>query len=119
MEKIILKTPKGITTAELVIKTGLDAARVRYFIAQLRKQKRIETPKRGLYAGVKSTTGRTSRLADMETVLKIINRSRKGITTSMVAEKSGLDVPAIRYAITRLKGKGKIKAISRGLYKKV
>jgi len=118
VEKIILKTPKGITTAELVIKTGLDAARVRYFIAQLRKQKRIETPKRGLYAGVKSRTGRTSRLADMETVLKIINRSRKGITISTVAEKSGLDTPIIRYAITRLKAKGKIKAISRGLYKK-
>ena len=67
---------------------------------------------------MKSRTGRASRLSDLETVLKIINRSRKGITTSMVAEKSGLDTPIIRYAITRLNTKRKIKAISRGLYKK-
>ena len=118
VEKIIRKNPKGITTAELVKQTGLQTARIRYFIAQLRKQKRIETPKRGLYTGIKLRTDRTSRLSDLKTVLKIINRSRKGITPSRVAEKSGLDIPTIRYAITRLKAKGKIKAISRGVYKK-
>lgn len=118
VEKIIRKTPKGITTAELVKKTGLDTARVRYFIAQLRKQKCIETLTRGLYTGVKSRTGKLSRLSEVERVVKIINRSRKGVTTSILAEKSGLDIDRIRYAISRLKAKGKIKAVSRGLYKK-
>ena len=118
VEKIIRQTSKGITTAELVKKTGLETARVRYFVAQLRKQKRIEAPKRGIYTSAKSRTGRKSRLSDLETVLKIINRSRKGITPPAVSEKSGLDIHSVRYAIARLKAKGKIKVISRGLYKK-
>ena len=118
VENMIRKASNGITTAELVKQTGLKADRVRYFIARLRKQKRIETPRRGLYTGINAKPGRTSRLADLETVLKIINRSRKGITTATVAEKSGLEPNSVRYAIARLKAKGKIKAISRGLYKK-
>jgi uncharacterized Zn finger protein len=117
VEQIIRKAPKGITTAELVKKTGLDIARARYFIAQLRKQKRIDTPKRGLYTGVKSGSGK-SRLSEMDRVAKIIKRSRKGVSTSILAEKSGLDINRVRYAISRLKAKGKIKAVSRGVYKK-
>jgi len=54
----------------------------------------------------------------MERVMDIIRQSRKGVTPAILVEKSGLVIDRIRYLIARLKAKGKIEAISRGVYKK-
>jgi len=117
VETIIRKNPKGMTTAGLVKKSGLNIARIRYLISQLRKKKRIETPERGRYVGVKPLRGK-SGLSEMERVMDIIRQSRKGVTPAILVEKSGLVIDRIRYLIARLKAKGKIEAISRGVYKK-
>ena len=117
VEKLIRKNPKGITTAGLVKKTGLDIARIRYVISQLRKKKRIETPERGRYVAVKSARARTGR-TDTAKVADLVIRSRKGITVADLTKKTGFDVKKIRNMLFRLKRNGKIRTISRGVYKK-
>lgn len=117
VEKIIRKNPKGITTAGLVKKTGLDIARIRYVISQLKKKKRIETPERGRYVAVKSARGRTGS-TDIAKVADLVIRSRKGITVADLTKKTGFDVKKIRNMLFRLKRNGKIRAMSRGVYKK-
>ena len=117
VEKIIQKSPKGITTTGLVKKTGLDIARVRYVISQLRKKKRIKTPERGRYVAEKPARGRTGS-ADTAKVADLVIRSGKGITVADLTKKTGIDVKKIHNMLFRLKRNGKIKAISRGVYKK-
>lgn len=52
MEKIIAGRKKGITTAALVEKTGLDTARVRYLVSRLKIHGKIVAIDRGRYAGI-------------------------------------------------------------------
>lgn len=123
--KAIRRSPNGITTAGLVKKTGLDITKIRYLISQLKKKKRIKTPKRGLYIGAKSKTGKSISSAKGRTgrsatafVADIVIRSRKGVSATDLTEKTGFNVTKIRNILFRLKAKGKIKAVSRGVYKK-
>lgn len=54
-----------------------------------------------------------------ETVLKIINRSKKGISPAMISEKTGFSRKKVHNIIYKLKKEGKIKSIGKGLYLKV
>jgi uncharacterized Zn finger protein len=117
VEKIIKKNSKGITTAGLVKKTGMDIDRVRYVISQLRKKKQIETPERGRYVAVKTARGRTGS-TDTAKVANLVIQSEKGVTVADLTKKTGFDVKKIRNMLFRLKRNGKIRAISRGVYKK-
>lgn len=115
--KIISRSRKGITTAGLVKKTGLDIARVRYFIARLKSKQKITTLERGLYVGVRPAK-KNPCASDTQWVAHIVRRSRKGVTAADIADKTGFDKVKIRNMIFRLKAQGKIKAISRGVFKK-
>lgn len=115
--KIITRSRKGITTAGLVKKTALDVARVRYFIARLKSKQTITTLERGLYVGVKPAK-KNPYPSDTQWVAAIIRRSRKGVAAADIADKTGFDTAKIRNMISRLKAQGRIKAISRGVYKK-
>ena len=53
------------------------------------------------------------------TIFKIINRSRKGVTTDQIKEKTGFDQKKIWSNINRLKSQGKVKGAGRGIYVKV
>ncbi len=52
-------------------------------------------------------------------VLSIINRSKKGVGIAILKEKTGFDDSKIYSVVKNLKKQGKIKSIKRGVYKKV
>ena len=54
-----------------------------------------------------------------DTVLKIINRSKKGVSPAMISEKTGFSRKKVHNILYKLKKEGKIKSISKGLYLKV
>jgi hypothetical protein len=53
-----------------------------------------------------------------ETVLGIINRSRKGVDTKTLMKKTGFNAKKINNNIYKLTKEGKIKSVGRGVYLK-
>ena len=53
------------------------------------------------------------------TVLKIINRSKKGVSPSTLMEKTGFAPQKVHNIVYKLKKEGKIKSVGRGRYLKV
>ena len=53
-----------------------------------------------------------------ETVLKIIGRSKKGVSTAKIAEGTGYNQKKVSNIIYRLKKQGKIKNVQKGTYMK-
>ena len=49
IEKIIIKSRKGIDTAGIIKKTGMEAQQVRNIVQRLKMQGRIRTISRGVY----------------------------------------------------------------------
>ena len=72
---------------------------------------------------VKKTTSRRpaakidSKSSAFEEVMKIVRRTRKGITVARIREKTGLDDIQIRNFVYKAKRQGKIKNVERGVYK--
>ena len=58
---------------------------------------------------VKSTTA-------ADTVFKVIGRSKKGISTSTIVEKTGFTRKQVYNIVFRLKKQGKIKSVQTGVY---
>jgi biotin operon repressor len=54
-----------------------------------------------------------------ETVLKIINRSKKGVSPAIISEKTGFSRKKVHNIIYKLKKEGKIKSVEKGVYLKV
>ena len=54
-----------------------------------------------------------------DTVLTIVNRSKKGVDSATLAEKTGFDKKKIANLVFKLSKQGKIKSVSRGVYTKV
>ncbi|MBW2608806.1 MAG: hypothetical protein JRC68_00480 [Deltaproteobacteria bacterium] len=54
-----------------------------------------------------------------DTVMKIIQRSKKGVRTATLQTKTGFKEKKIRDIIYRLKAQGKIKSAKTGLYVKI
>lgn len=54
-----------------------------------------------------------------ETVLRIINKSKKGVNTATLMEKTGYDKKKVANLVYKLKKQGKIKSVGRGVYLKV
>ena len=55
----------------------------------------------------------------VDTVLKIINRSKKGVSPSTLMEKTGFAPQKVHNIVYKLKKEGKIKSVGRGRYLKV
>ncbi|MFC1877633.1 hypothetical protein ACFL2E_10250 [Thermodesulfobacteriota bacterium] len=53
-----------------------------------------------------------------DTVLAVINRSKKGINSATLAEKTGFDNKKIANIVFKLRKQGKIKSVQRGVYTK-
>ena len=51
-------------------------------------------------------------------VIQIVNRSKKGITTSRIMEKTGFNRVKVANIIFAARKRGKIKTISKGIYMK-
>ncbi|MFC1877491.1 hypothetical protein ACFL2E_09520 [Thermodesulfobacteriota bacterium] len=53
-----------------------------------------------------------------DAVLAVINRSKKGINSATLAEKTGFDNKKIANIVFKLRKQGKIKSVDRGVYTK-
>jgi predicted Rossmann fold nucleotide-binding protein DprA/Smf involved in DNA uptake len=60
---------------------------------------------------------KTATAAD--TVLAIINRSKKGVDSATLAKKTGYDKKKIANLVFKLRKLGKIKSVNKGVYVKV
>ena len=58
------------------------------------------------------------RITAVDTVLKIINRSKKGVDTAALMKKTGFDQRKIHNVICKLKKQGKVKSVGKGVYLK-
>jgi predicted Rossmann fold nucleotide-binding protein DprA/Smf involved in DNA uptake len=71
----------------------------------------------------KKTTAKRSPAKDNATVLDqvfaVIRRSRKGVNIAQLKESTKLEAKQLSNSLYKLTKKGKIKTISRGVYKKV
>jgi len=61
-------------------------------------------------------TKRATKVTATDKVLKIINRSKKGVDTSTLKKKTGFDDMKVRNIIFRTLKEGKIKRAGRGVY---
>jgi len=61
---------------------------------------------------------KTGKSSATSTVLDIITRSRKGVSTAKIKELTGFDEKKIWNIINRLKKEGKVKSLKRGIYGK-
>ena len=52
------------------------------------------------------------------TVLAIVNRSKKGVNSATLAERTGFDNKKIANIVFKLRKQGKIKSVGRGVYLK-
>jgi predicted Rossmann fold nucleotide-binding protein DprA/Smf involved in DNA uptake len=53
-----------------------------------------------------------------DTVLKVIRRSKKGVSTSTIMEKTGFTRKQVYNVVFKLKQQGKIKSVQKGIYLK-
>ncbi|MGD9373333.1 MAG: hypothetical protein PVF14_18050 [Desulfobacterales bacterium] len=69
---------------------------------------------------VKKTTTKTrvKKMTAADSVLKIISKSKKGVSTAAIIEQTGYNQKKVANIIYRLKNQGKIKTIQKGIYVK-
>ena len=67
----------------------------------------------------KSTTKtRAKTMTAADSVLKIIGKSKKGVSTAAIIEQTGYNQKKVANIIYRLKNQGKIKTVQKGIYVK-
>lgn len=77
------------------------------------KKSRTGVGRRGVK---KAAAGTAKKATAIDTLFGIIKKSRKGIDTASLKEKTGFDGRKIRDLIYRLKKQGRIKSVGRGVY---
>ena len=66
----------------------------------------------------KAAVKKTGPVTAVDTVLEIINRSKKGVNTETLMKKTGYNQKKIFNLIYKLKKQGKIKSAEKGVYVK-
>jgi predicted Rossmann fold nucleotide-binding protein DprA/Smf involved in DNA uptake len=80
--------------------------------AKSSKKKAVKkAPKRAVSKKTKPSTA-------VNAVLAIINRSKKGVNTATLMERTGYDQKKIANLVYKLKKQGKIKSVNKGVYLK-
>jgi hypothetical protein len=87
------------------------------------KNKKPATTRAKTKVGVKSAKKtfkerETKPTTASDTVLKIVGRSKKGVSTARIMENSGFNQKKVSNIIYRLKKQGKIKNVAKGIYVK-
>ena len=82
------------------------------------KPKKKSAKKAAKKAPAKKTVAKKQATA-VDTVLGIINRSKKGVDTATLVKKSGYDKKKVANLVYKLKKQGKIKSEEKGVYLKV
>ena len=134
--KIINRSRKGVDIDTLKNKTGLEDKKLRNIIFRAYKEGKIKREGRGVYISLKAkapvvskakavkakpakkapATKRATKVTATDKVLKIINRSKKGVDTATLKEKTGFDDRKVRNIIFKTLKEGKIKREGRGVY---
>ena len=106
MEKIAEKFEDSVPKGQPARKSKVKSARK----AQAKPKK--ATVKKAVKANKKHVTA-------AESVLIIIQKSKKGVNSATLAEKTGFDNKKIANIVFKLRKQGKIKSVDRGVYTKV
>ncbi len=106
MEKIAEKFEDSVPKGQPARKSKVKSARK----AQAKPKK--ATAKKAVKADKKHVTA-------AESVLIIIQKSKKGVNSATLAEKTGFDNKKIANIVFKLRKQGKIKSVDRGVYTKV
>ena len=69
-------------------------------------------------AAKKAPSKKAAKETAADTVLKIIAGSKKGVSTAVLAEKTGYDKKKVANLVFKLRKQGKIKSVSKGVYAK-
>lgn len=101
--KAVDKIEKAQAKASKTKKKPVKRAGIKRSFSKKPARKKIQ-PKKG--KGISAT----------ETVLKIVNRSRKGIDTAAIQKKTGYNTRKIWDIVHRAYKEGKIKKVGRGTY---
>ena len=88
-------------------------------IERLKKLDKAQAAKKPKAKAIKKAVAKKpTRVSSRDTVLAIIKRSRKGVDTPALKNKTGLKDTNIRTILYRLSKQGKIKTEGKGLYVK-
>jgi len=119
-----------MTTAKVVVKSIVKGLRI--LTREVEKMEKLldglekglsakrtkAEPKPPRKAGPRKTTAKRkpNKNTAVEQVVAAIGRSKKGVTTEQIREKTGFSEKKIWDAINRAKKQGKVKSVRRGVY---
>jgi len=92
-------------------------AKAQYGEKLKRRKKSPARPRKKTAQKAAPKKGKTTTAAD--TVFRVVKRSRKGVDTATLMEKTGFNQKKIANLVYKLKQQGKIKSIRKGVYVKV
>jgi len=92
-------------------------AKAQYGEKLKRRKKSPARPRKKTAQKAAPKKGKTITAAD--TVFRVIKRSRKGVDTATLMEKTGFNQKKIANLVYKLKQQGKIKSVRKGVYVKV
>ena len=87
--------------------------------AKAKPARKVPEPKKKVAKKAVKKTAAKKPATAVDTVLKIINRSKKGVSPSTLMEKTGFAPQKVHNIVYKLKKEGKIKSVGRGRYLKV
>jgi hypothetical protein len=111
-----LKTlAKGV---EAIAEKVDEATRSQGPVMSKRKKPPTATKAKAVKRSVKKVSKRkiATQATASETVMKIIGRSKKGVSSAAIMEKTGYDRKKVANVIYRLGKQGKIKSVQKGVY---
>ncbi len=112
--EVLAKKLETITKSSVDVtpKKKAKAKPVRKAPAKSSKQEAVQkAPKKAVSKKSKPPTA-------ADTVLGVIDRSKKGVNTATLMEKTGYDQKKIANLVYKLKNQGKIKSVNKGVYLK-
>ncbi len=69
-------------------------------------------------ASKKAPVKKAVKVTAADTVLAIINRSKKGVDSANLAKKTGFDKKKVANIVFKLRKQGRVKSVSKGVYTK-
>ncbi len=86
--------------------------------AKVVKRKPVKKTVAKKVAVKKPAAKKPAKLTAVDTVVGFINRTKKGIDTAALMEKTGFNEKKIHNIVYKLKKQGKVKSVGRGVYLK-
>ena len=106
---------KAVAEGLRTIAQGMEKIAEKLEESTPKKQAKAKPVRKAKKASAKKTA-KTGTAADA--VLAVINRSKKGVNSATLAEKTGFDNKKIANIVFKLRKQGKIKSVDRGVYTK-